>query len=317
MSKTFLKRLTIQFLLTSISIFLISSLPYLFFNIKAQIDILKMIEMKTLDNTLFLYDTIMLNFQEYFSHIFTNFKQIVTGQVTDYYARGREFPLFPEMRELFAKSMAYLVIGILLGLLLAVFSTLFIMSLSYKFRALPKMILFILESLPDIFIILVFQLFVIWTYKNTGLLAFNIVSGFNQEPPFILPIIILSLLPAIYMTKHLLLSFEHEEKMLYVQFAYSKGLNKWSVLLTHIFRNSVLSFFYHFKSIFTFALANLLMLEIIFDIDGFMTFIFEHSVLNPEILTISLFLFFIPFFIIFSSCKWALESRYSQGGENA
>ncbi|TGB03692.1 ABC transporter permease subunit [Halobacillus salinus] len=302
----------LQFILTSISIVLIGSLPYLLFNMKSQLDVLMMIERNELNNTLFLHDTIVFNIQEYGMHMWNTLKLMTSGGVVEYYQNGKYYSLFPELFELFTKSMVYLVLGLVIGLVVAVVSTIVIMSISGKVRALPKMILFVLESLPDIFIILIVQLLIIWIYQKTGLLVFNITSTFEGEP-VLLPVLVLSLLPGIYVTKYLLLAFEYEEEQPYVKLALSKGLSKWRILFIHMFRNSVLTLFNHFKSIFTFALANLLMLEIIFDIDGFMTFLYKNSVLNPEVLTISLFLVFIPFFIGFTILKWGLERKFWRG----
>ncbi|MEC3884959.1 ABC transporter permease subunit [Halobacillus sp. HZG1] len=313
MTLTFFRKSLIQFILTSISIVLIGSLPYLFFNMKSQVDVLMMIEKKELNNTLFLQDTIVFNVQEYGLHMWNTVKRMTTGGMGEYYESGRYYSLFPELLELFTKSMMYLILGLILGLAVAVVMTILIMSLSSKVRKFPKMILFVLESLPDIFIILILQLLIIWIYKKTDLLLFNITSTLDGEP-VLLPILVLSLLPGIYVTKYLLLAFEYEEKQPYVKLALSKGLSKWTILFVHMFRNSVLTLFNHFKSIFTFALANLLMLEIIFDIEGFMTFIYKNSVLNPEILTISLFLVFVPFFIVFTIIQWVLESKFLQWG---
>lgn len=313
MTLTFFRKSLIQFILTSISIVLIGSLPYLFFNMKSQVDVLMMIEKKELNNTLFLQDTIVFNVQEYGLHMWNTVKRMTTGGMVEYYESGRYYSLFPELLELFTKSMMYLILGLILGLAVAVVMTILIMSLSSKVRKFPKMILFVLESLPDIFIILILQLLIIWIYKKTDLLIFNITSTLDGEP-VLLPILVLSLLPGIYVTKYLLLAFEYEEEQPYVKLALSKGLSKWTILFVHMFRNSVLTLFNHFKSIFTFALANLLMLEIIFDIEGFMTFIYKNSVLNPEILTISLFLVFVPFFIVFTIIQWVLESKFLQGG---
>ncbi|MCA0982917.1 ABC transporter permease subunit [Halobacillus yeomjeoni] len=309
----FTKRETfLHFLLTSISILLIGSLPYLLFNMKAQVEVLKMIHMKTLDNTLFLYDTIVFNFQEYTLHIYQTIKLLFTGGDAEYYYRGVYRPIFPELWELFLKSMTYMILGLFFGLLLALVMTFLVMYFSRKYRALPKIILFFLESLPDIFIILIIQISIIWTYKKTGLLVFDITSTADGDP-VVVPIFILSLLPAIYMNKLLLLAFEEEESRQYVEFAFSKGFSKSYILIIHILRNSILTFFNHFRSIFTFLLANLLMLEIIFNINGFMTFVYKHSVLNPEILTISLFMVFIPFFLIFTIVQWTIHRSFPSG----
>ncbi|WP_171016792.1 ABC transporter permease subunit [Pseudalkalibacillus caeni] len=311
--KTFLLQTIVSFVLTSFGILLIGSLPYLFFNMKGQIAVLKLIDEKKLNNTVGLYDSLVLNYKEYFLHIAHTVESIFSGGFIEYYARGSEHTLFPEFFGIYLHSMLYLTVALIIGLFTAVMLTVFTMYLSPGKRRIPKAIIFLVESLPDIFIILLIQLLIIWIYKKTEILLLNITSGFDEEA-IVLPIMVLAILPAVYIHKHLLLSFEEEEKRPYVELALGKGLKRTTILVKHILRNSIITLFNHFKSIFWFALANLLMLEIIFDMPGFMTFIYENGVVNPELLTYGLFMVFIPFFIFFTTGKWILDSLFDIGG---
>lgn len=314
MFKTYAVRSLIQFSLTSIGIMLIGSLPYLLFNMESQLDVLKMVDRKELTNTLFIYDTIVLNFEEYLKHMMTMLNLLFTDNTIQYYERGRELPLFPEFFDAYLQSMVYLLASLTLALVLGVLLTILTMLLPKEKRALPKGVLFVLESLPDIFVILITQLTIIWIYKVSGILLFNIASGYNDRA-ILLPIVVLALLPALYIFKYLLVSFEDEEQQLYVELARGKGLKRSKILVVHIFRNSILTLFNHFKGIFLFALANLVMLEVIFEVRGFMTFVINHGVLNPEIVTIALFMIFIPTFLFFTCMQWILERWLHVKGE--
>lgn len=299
-------RSLLQFLLTSIGILLIGSLPYLFFNMESQLDVLKMVDQKQLTNTLFIYDTLVINFEEYLNHIKYTLNLLFTNHGIQYYERGREVPLFPEFLEAYIQSMLYLLASLLLALVLGMLLTILTMLLPKEKRAFPKGILFVFESLPDIFVIMITQLVIIWIYKTSGFLLFNIASGYHDRA-ILLPIVVLALLPALYIYKYLLVSFEDEEKQLYVELARGKGLKRSRILVVHIFRNSILTLFNHFKGVFLFGLANLVMLEVIFEVRGFMTFVINHGVLNPEIVTIALFMIFIPSFLFFTGIQWILE----------
>lgn len=314
MTKSFLTKSLLQFVLTTVGILLVGSLPYLFFSMDSQLEVLKMIERKELTNTLFLSDNIVMNYGAYFSHIQDTITLLFSGEAIQYYARGGEWPLFPEFLDAYLQSMQFLVISLFIALFAAILLTIVTMLLPRHKRRLPKVILFILESLPDIFIILIAQIAVIWVYQKTEILLFNIVGGFGEKA-ILLPVLVLSLLPALYIYNYLLLSFEDEEQLLYVELARGKGLNRSRILVIHIFRNSILTLFNHFKGIFLFALANLLMLEIIFDIRGFMTFIFENGVLNPEIVTMALFMVFLPSFFFFTITQWILERSFNVTGD--
>ncbi|MCA0174100.1 ABC transporter permease subunit [Bacillus sp. RAR_GA_16] len=306
MSKSFIRRSAVQFLLTSLGILLIGSLPYLFFNMKSQLEILEMIDQKTLSNTLFLYDTIVFNVNAYVNQLIHTIEYLINGNMLEYYARGRNLPLFPTLWDAYRLSMSYLVGSLIVSVCAGIVLTMVTMVFPKQTRAYIKGIFFLVESLPDIFVILLAQLGVIWLFKQTDLLLFNVTNGFNDQAIF-LPIFILSLLPSVYIYKYLLLSFEEEENQLYVELAKGKGINRYRILLHHMFRNAMVSLFYHFKGVFLFALANLLMLELIFDMNGIMMFIYLHGAVNTEMVTLSLYMIFLPTFVFFTLIEWFIE----------
>lgn len=290
-----------QFFLTSVGIFFVGALPYLFYDVDKQITVLKMVNSGEIEHTRFLGDQILIRYDNYFSHVFGTVKHFLNivdiGDMTYYI--GVTMPLFPEFIDRYIVSMKYLVSALIVSLIMAVLVTYLVMLFSPVVRRKFKFVLFILESLPDIFVILVLQLCVIWLYKASGVRLFNIVDSYG-EPAYALPILTLSILPTVYIVKYLLLAFEEENDMIYVELAKGKGLNRSYILLIHIFRNAVISLLNQFKPIFWFALSNLLMLEIIFNIYGFTSFLWRNAVLNPEVFTLGLFMVFMPFFLIFT-----------------
>jgi peptide/nickel transport system permease protein len=158
--------------------------------------------------------------------------------------------------------------------------------------------LFVFESLPDIFLIFLMQYFIIITFKKTGLLLFNIVDSYN-DPAFMMPVLCLSALPTVFLTKNLLNSFKDEEKQLYVELALGKGMTKTYVLVVHILRNALLSLFRHFKTIFWFTLSNLFILEIMFNIRGVMKFVTLFSPMTPDLTLYVLILFVFPYLLFY------------------
>ena len=273
---------------------------------KQQLEILAMINEGTLSNTLFLHDSIVFNIEAYLNQIGQTVKLVFNSQTMQYYARGGSFPLFPDLWKAYSLSMSYLLASLMISLLIGIVLTIMTMVFPKRIRGYAKGFFFIIESLPDIFVILLAQIGVIWIYKQTDLLLFNLTSGFDEKA-IVLPIFILSLLPSVYIFKYLLLSFEEEEGQLYVEIARGKGLNRYTILLVHMFRNAMISLYNHFKGVFLFALANLLMLEIIFDMNGLMMFIYKNGVLNTEIVTLALYMIFLPAFILFTTFEWLIE----------
>ncbi|WP_226658058.1 ABC transporter permease subunit [Guptibacillus hwajinpoensis] len=274
-----------------------------------------MIDQKNLSNTLFLYDTVVFNLDAYVNQLIHTIEVLFNGNMFEYYTRGRNLPLFPALWAAYTRSMSYLVGSLIVSIGAGILLTFITMLFPKQTRAYIKGFFFIIESLPDIFVILLAQLGVIWVYKQTDLLLFNVTTGFNDQAIF-LPIFILSLLPGVYIYKYLVLSFEEEENQLYVELAKGKGINRYRILLVHIFRNAMVSLFNHFKGVFLFALANLLMLELIFDINGIMMFIYKHGVVNTEMVTLSLYMIFLPAFVLFTVIEWFIE-RWTAKQEGA
>lgn len=282
---------------------------------KQQLEILAMINEGTLSNTLFLYDSIVFNVEAYFNQIVQTVKWVFNSQTMQYYARGGSLPLFPDLWKAYSLSMSYLLASLMISLLIGIVLTIMTMVFPKRIRGYLKGLFFIIESLPDIFVILLAQIGVIWIYKQTDLLLFNLTSGFDEKA-IVLPIFILSLLPSVYIFKYLLLSFEEEEGQLYVELAKGKGLDRYTILLVHMFRNAMISLYNHFKGVFLFALANLLMLEIIFDMNGLMMFIYKNGVVNTEMVTLALYMIFLPAFILFTTFEWQIK-RWNARQEGA
>jgi len=97
--------------------------------------------------------------------------------------------------------------------------------------------------------------------------------------------------------------------------AKGKGLTRLQVLVVHIFRNAIITLMFHFKTIFWFSLSNLFVLEIIFNIYGIMTHIKTHASINPDVVTLSILLIFIPYYFLFQATS-VMISRKVKGGIN-
>ncbi|KZE69047.1 hypothetical protein AWM68_01915 [Fictibacillus phosphorivorans] len=308
-------RFGFQLVLTFIGILLIVSLPYLFFNIDRQLAVLLSIDKGLIKNTWFLYDSIEVNWLRYFDHINVLIHQFFTFSNPQYYDHGEYVPLFPELWNLYGRSLFMLITALFLGLGISIVCTFLIMKLGSLGRRLSQMGLFIFESLPDIFIILLLQYGVIFIFKKTGILLFNIADFYNNSAA-VLPVLCLSVLPTVFLTKYLLLFFQNEEKELYVDLALGKGLSRNYVLLVHILRNALISLFNHFKTIFWLTLSNLFVLEILFNIKGVMKFITTFSPMTPDITVYVLLFFFIPYVLFFIVFEFSLKQLGLRGGSD-
>lgn len=231
----------------------------------------------------------ILSFKDFFTTAFdkTNWTYVINY---------KEYDLFPTIFEKFFDSMVIFVSAFLIGIFIAVILTFFISLFSKRFKKLTFGIITILESIPDLFVIISLQLLIVYVYKKTGILLGNIVS-LGDDRAYLLPIICLSLLPTIHLFKITFLLMNEELNKPYVTVAHSKGLNKLKILFLHVFRNVMLSLLNHGKSIFGFTISNLFILEIVFNIHGIMSMMLYTT---GFVFFISVMFVLLPFYLIYS-----------------
>ncbi|MGF2616458.1 ABC transporter permease subunit [Rossellomorea vietnamensis] len=192
--------------------------------------------------------------------------------------------------------------------------------LSYSIMLMPRRlyrftlkVINTLDAFPDVFIVVAFQLFIIWLFKKTGVLMFNIYA-FGDERTYFLPILCLSILPIVFLLKQFLFQLKEEESKPYVEFSFAKGFKRPYTLWVHLFRNVWVHFFFHLKPIFLFMLSNLLVIEVLFNINGFMTALLRTATTSSAAFFIGMLLVFVPFFIVFSTGSYLL-GKWLNGGE--
>ncbi|WP_174616098.1 ABC transporter permease subunit [Virgibacillus ihumii] len=309
---------TYQFCLTTIGILMLGSLPYLLFDeMESMRSVLKLMESGVLKSASFLGHDIGFHPENYVTHIVGTISGLFHFTEINYYYNADFLPLFPAFFYKFLYSMTIFLCALFAGLLIAVLFTFLILMMPDWLKKPVNFVLFVIESIPDLFIILILQTTIIWLYIRTDIMLFDIFSS-HEDPAYILPILCLAILPAIFLIKHLVQLFEEESDKLYVEFARGKGLRKSWILLVHILRNTLIILFYQFKTIFWFALSNLLMLEIIFNMKGFMNFMWSFAPTTPFILTIGLLMIFIPFYFVLGFGKLLLRKGglVHDSGEN-
>jgi peptide/nickel transport system permease protein len=184
--------------------------------------------------------------------------------------------------------------------------------LPHRLRRGVKFIFFTLESIPDLFIIALSQLFVIFILQKTGFLIADI-AAIDQEQIYMLPIFCLSILPTIQLYRISMIILEDEMGKDYVLLARSIGLRKFPIILLYVLRNAMISLFFQSKKTIWFMLSNLFVLEYLFNMQGITVFMSEN--MEPKIFTLSLLAFFLPIFILYTLGEWLLQKKVT-GGES-
>ncbi|WP_335872706.1 ABC transporter permease subunit [Bacillus sp. 2205SS5-2] len=209
------------------------------------------------------------------------------------------YPLFPMFFKLFGYSFLLLTAAFIIAVVVsAITSYLFMFLPRWAYRICMR-ILDLFDSLPDVMIVVLLQLFIIWFFKRTDILLFDIYK-LGEDKIYVLPIFCLSILPIVFLTKHFLFQIREEKDRPYVEYSFSKGFSKAYTLWVHLFRNVWIQFYYHIKPIFLLMLSNLLIIEILFNINGFMVVMLTTATIEPSAFFIGMLMVFVPFFILFN-----------------
>jgi len=208
-------------------------------------------------------------------------------------------------------SLQILVLSLATAIILSIAGTFVTMLFKDKTRQRIKMTFYFLESMPDVLVIVLAQLAIITIFKQTGVLLSKI-AVIQDERIYWLPVFCLMILPMIQLYRLSMLTFEAEERKLYVEFARSLGFGKLVILFFHIFRNAIVSVFFQSKKTMWFMLSNLFILELMFNMPGIMNFLADH--INTEVFLLTVFVFFVPVFILYSIGEWYFLRRVNKGG---
>ncbi|KQL17480.1 hypothetical protein, partial [Psychrobacillus sp. FJAT-21963] len=164
--------------------------------------------------------------KEYSQHILALFP--LSNFMDQYYG--------PHIREYITYSLEILFLALVVAIFLALLFTILTMLFKERTRQRIKTIFFFLESFPDILVILLVQLTVIMIHRNTGIFLSKIaVTG--GEKIYMLPVFCLMILPMVQLYRLSMLTFEAEERKMYVELSKSLGFSKLIILIIHIFRN--------------------------------------------------------------------------------
>ncbi|MFI8575356.1 ABC transporter permease subunit [Rossellomorea aquimaris] len=211
-----------------------------------------------------------------------------------------ERPLFPIIIKAFMSSARIFFLALALALASSILLMVLYFSVGNVIRKVIQGVSFYLASLPDIFVIGILQMLVIWFFKQTGILVIDIASlGENQVILF--PAITLSILPTFFFLGSMVSFLQEEERLPYVELAKGKGLGKFRIMFIHMMRNVLVSLTYHGKQIIWMMLSNLLILEYLFNVFGVTSFLFSYN--TPAIFAITSIMLFVPLYVLLKAMQ--------------
>ncbi|MBT2639299.1 ABC transporter permease subunit [Bacillus sp. ISL-39] len=142
------------------------------------------------------------------------------------------------------------------------------MNLPYKQRIRVKNILNFFEGIPDLLVIFMMQMFLFMLNREFNIRPVT-MYGLAGKEPIIFPMIINSLLPSLFFAQYLIKVMEEEFEKHYILLGQAKGLSKLQILFSHLTRNIVTVVSIHFKTIIFMVLTNLVLVEHMFVLDGY------------------------------------------------
>ncbi|MGY1460602.1 ABC transporter permease subunit [Bacillus toyonensis] len=275
--------MTIQFIISILGIICLGALPKLFYGFELHVS----------------------EYIKSLKEVFLNLMDLSNLQ----YVRDKF--LFPQLFVHYKETIVIFLAAFFISLFVAFCIVYMIMSSSPRIQHRIKSFLIFLESIPDILLILVSQILVIWFFKQTGFLPFQIAS-IGGESIRGLPILCLSIPTTIMFVKMLVLRFENELEKDYVLFAKAKGLNRFHILNRHILRNVLLSTLFFAKTNVFFMLSNLYIIEWIFNTSGIFMFLKSYVGIRVEVFIVSVLLIYIPIFIIFKLFHYLIPAAMKE-----
>lgn len=262
--------------------------------------ILSIIGIILLGSVPFMFTGMSFNTDGYLDGIGELFETMMKPSKIVYFTGSGIYPLFPEIWGIIGYSLTILFSSFFIAIILALVFALGIFTLPTRLKDKIRVFSFMFESIPDVLIAIGMQFFIIWFFKKTNILLFQIVSLYDQKTYFV-PIFCLTVLPTLLILRILLLNMEEEFKKQYIDTAKSKGIGRFRILWRHVIPNTLLSVFHQSRNILWFMLSNLLMVEYLFNIYGVTTLVREMG--NPAIFTISMLLLFLPMFLFFTALR--------------
>jgi ABC-type dipeptide/oligopeptide/nickel transport system permease component len=244
-----------------------------------------------------------LNFQILTQNAFQYIKNVFSG---NFGTSGSGLAVELLVYEAFMRSIYLIVFSFLISIFLGVLLSL-ITALNKGTSKVYNFISSIGISIPNVFLIISLQSLVV--YLHTSGYSSLPLSDSDSYRHMILPIISLSIIPTVYVSKSCTKEIENIMKKDYIKTALSKGGSKLRILFLHVFKNLYSEILNSADYIITIILSSLLIVEYFFSYSGlaFLTYkSFQRS--EPELLIACSFIFALTYYF-FKLIKFFIKAR--------
>ncbi|SDX48716.1 ABC transporter permease subunit [Paenibacillus sp. PDC88] len=197
-----------------------------------------------------------LTLSQYTAHVSEFFKTAIeNGSLGESRYSGHSSE--SEALKAMGRSLLVIVTALLIGLIFGILKGVMDYRLSKtRLNLLGNWTTWIINAIPDFFLILLIQWFII---KNVPFIRFFATDGWQG---FIIPSLLVSIYPIVQIARLTSASLTSQENKLYIKLARAKGLREWVILCKHMLTNGIITILTHLPGMLVFILSNLLMVEI-------------------------------------------------------
>jgi peptide/nickel transport system permease protein len=189
---------------------------------------------------------------------------------SDYYGR----PLLVDLWQPFVTSLRYAAIAAAAALFLGTLGGMLVVAWR---RENLKDVVSVVGVVPDFVLVLVLQVAVVAVYKATGFRIARIATITRDQAALLLPLLILTLLPAVFVLR----SVSNRTYMLttedYVRVARAQGLSRFTIYRRHLAPNVLLGLRADLHKIVAMLLSNLFIVEYLFNVRGITYMVFYYG----------------------------------------
>ncbi|WP_404468938.1 ABC transporter permease subunit [Sutcliffiella horikoshii] len=229
------------------------------------------------------------------------------SEVTIYFSNGSSAPFLEFFLKPYLNTIKILLSSILLTLVMAI-----VLSYLYVFNNVAKYIINVLfaiaEQLPDVLMIIIFQVLILYIFVETDILIFNVINT-GTTSIFWLPLFVLSAFPITYLLKFFILYLNEQIEKPYYLFCKAKGFSELYCIKNHAVRNFLSPALLTIKNICFLMISNLLIIELIVNNYGVIHVIKHYGLSNSTIFLFSILLLFGPFWLFFRSLEVMIERK--------
>jgi len=169
-------------------------------------------------------------------------------------------------------------------------------------------------SLPDVFIVLCSMLLITYISQNDSLRQILNLKSFRG---FIIPLLTLSIIPTVYISRITFIVIQEELKKGYVTAAKSKGLTKFQVFTKHILSGVVLKVIDSTPTLITIIISNLIIVEYLLNYKGIVYNLYRfyegHDVTSFIGFSLALGLIYIIFIVLFKFISKLINPMKREG----